>query len=130
MKQLLDTTIFIDYFRGRDEAKTYLKNQPQINCSVVTAAELIQGSRNKVEKATHQRFLNKVKIITLTPTIGELMLDLVKRHTLSHGLEIPDVLIAATALEYQLTLVTANTQHFSFIKTLRLLDWNQITPLP
>jgi predicted nucleic acid-binding protein len=53
------------------------------------------------------------------------MLRLMKLYAISHGLRIPDALIAATAMEENLTLVTANIKHFSFIKDLSLLDWKK-----
>jgi hypothetical protein len=39
---------------------------------------------------------------------------------LSHGLLIPDALIAATALEFNLTLCTKNIRHFQMIPDLEL----------
>jgi predicted nucleic acid-binding protein len=41
--------------------------------------------------------------------------------TLSHGLEIPDALIAATALELSLPLYTLNDRHFRMIPGLTVL---------
>jgi predicted nucleic acid-binding protein len=38
--------------------------------------------------------------------------------SLSHGLQIPDALIGATALEHQLTLLTKNTRHLQVIPRL------------
>jgi predicted nucleic acid-binding protein len=39
---------------------------------------------------------------------------------LSHGLQMGDALIAATGLEHQFTVLTANTRHFSAVKGLQL----------
>jgi predicted nucleic acid-binding protein len=39
---------------------------------------------------------------------------------LSHGLQMGDALIAATGLEHQLTVLTANTKHFSAVQGLQL----------
>jgi predicted nucleic acid-binding protein len=36
-----------------------------------------------------------------------------------------DLIIAATALEHGLALVTGNTTHFSWIPGLKLADWRQ-----
>ena len=37
-----------------------------------------------------------------------------------------DLLIAATAIIYKATLVTANTKHFSRFKGLKLEDWTEV----
>jgi predicted nucleic acid-binding protein len=41
-------------------------------------------------------------------------------YTLSHGLRAGDAIIAATAAENNLTLVSSNTKHFKPIKELKL----------
>jgi len=43
---------------------------------------------------------------------------LIETHALSEGLRLADALIAATALEHQLTLLTGNIRHFNPIATL------------
>ncbi|MBI4034958.1 MAG: type II toxin-antitoxin system VapC family toxin [Candidatus Chisholmbacteria bacterium] len=123
MAKLLDTNVFVDYFRGQIHVKDYFKKQTEIVCSVVTAAELIQGSRNKREQNVNRRLLAKIKVLSITPAISSKMLSLMETYALSHGLEIPDALIGATAIEENLILVTANIKHFSFIKGLKLVGW-------
>lgn len=123
MTKLLDTNVFVDYFRGQVRAKDYFKDQVEIICSIITAAELIQGSRNKQEQAVNQRFLAQIKVLPVTSAISSKMLSLMASYALSHGLEIPDALIGATAIEENLTLVTANVKHFSFIRGLKLVGW-------
>ena len=51
---------------------------------------------------------------------GEIRADLLDRRLRA---PIPDLLIAATALEHQLTVVTHNTQDFARIPGLTLEDW-------
>jgi len=47
--------------------------------------------------------------------------DLLKRYAKSHGLHVFDSLVAATAIEEGLTLVTRNRRHFAMIEGLSLL---------
>lgn len=56
----------------------------------------------------------------MTPAISERAVVLMETFALSHGLQLGDALIAATALEHDLVLLTANTKHFSAIDSLRL----------
>jgi predicted nucleic acid-binding protein len=44
-----------------------------------------------------------------------------QRFYLSHGLLIPDALIAATALDYGITLYTKNVRHFRMISGLTVV---------
>lgn len=126
MNNLLDTTVFVDYLRGDLETNEYLSRQPIIRCSIITAAEILRGANNKKAQKETEKLLSRIQILPVIPSIGELMVNLIKQYSLSHGLEIPDALIAATSIEGKLTLVTANTKHFSFIKDLLLLEWDKV----
>jgi len=126
MNQLLDTTVFVDYYRKAPRAQQFLQNETALLCSVITAAELIRGSRNKNEQRNVEKLLSKIELVPLNTQIGTIMLELMKKYYLSHGLQIPDALIAATAIEEALTLVTSNVKHFSFIKGLKLEDWSRL----
>lgn len=123
MDKLLDTTIFIDFLRGNIQAKNYLQHQPNLQCSLITAAELIQGARDKRAQYQTEQMLRKIHIIPITQMVGEKMLKLIKIYAISNGLQIPDALIAATAIDRNLTLVTANTKHFSFLKEIKVISW-------
>ena len=46
-----------------------------------------------------------------------------KKYRLSHGLLIPDALIAATAIEADTPLVSKNQKDYRFIKDLQLLPY-------
>lgn len=47
--------------------------------------------------------------------------NLIEKFSKSHGLQIPDALIAATALELGLPLSTANLKDFQYIPDLQLV---------
>jgi len=68
--------------------------------------------------------ISRVKIIPIGEkealVSGDILADLRKTGR-SIGLE--DVLIAASALTHQCTLVTANTRHFSRINALKVENW-------
>ena len=60
-KIILDTDIFIDYFRGVAEAELYFKNLPanQRYTTDVTLMELFSGARDKRQLATIVRFIEE-----------------------------------------------------------------------
>ena len=60
-------------------------------------------------------------MIPITPTSSNLGIDLIRSYSNSHGLLLADALIAATALENDLTVVTYNVDDFKFIKDLKYL---------
>lgn len=125
MSNLCDTTVFIGYLRGDAEISAYLNNQ-QPSCSIITAAELLQGVENKRDQLVVQKILRRVLVLPVTAVIGERMLGLIGSFHLSHGLAIPDGLIAATALAHNLTLVTHNVKHFSFLPGLAVRAWAEL----
>lgn len=59
-------------------------------------------------------------IVPLRDSTGRRAYELLKLYGNSHGLHIFDSLIAATALEEGLTLVTKNRRHFGAIEGLSL----------
>ena len=48
--------------------------------------------------------------------------QLIRQYSLSHGLRLADALIAATALVYELELLTVNQKDFRIIPELALCD--------
>lgn len=84
--------------------------------------ELIGGCRNKREVRRIDELFSdcKVRVLPITTNISGRSLKLFEKFFHSHGLEIPDAFIAATALEHGLTLVTGNRRHFGMIKGLKL----------
>lgn len=47
-------------------------------------------------------------------------MQLIDAYALSHGVQLDDALIAATALEHNLAVLTANTKHFGSIDSSRI----------
>jgi len=62
-------------------------------------------------------------IFKLSEPISDLALDLLRRFRLTHGLLLPDSLIAASALIHEVPFVSKNTKHFRFIEELTLLPY-------
>jgi predicted nucleic acid-binding protein len=83
------------------------------------------GCRNKRELRVLERFLRRLRIVTLNEAIANTGVTLLRRYRLSHGLLIADALIAATALTVDNPLVTKNQRDYRFIEALELLPYPQ-----
>ena len=60
------------------------------------------------------------EILPVSAAISDRAMQLIDAYTLSHSVQLGDALIAATALEFGLTVLTANTKHFGAIEGLRI----------
>ncbi len=120
MKQpvMIDTDVLIDAGRGEPEATTCLQMLEKDAClafSVITHMELMVGCRNKKESKALERFLARFQILRLSEAICDKAVALLRDYRLSHGILIPDALIAATALYLGFPLVSKNQRDCRFI---------------
>lgn len=121
---LIDTDVLIDAARGYADAVAFLDEQnraSRVQISIISAMELTVGSRNKTELNETRRFLESVRILPIDTNVSEAAYNFIESFTLSHGLMIPDALIAATAVENRMTLLTKNTRHFQMIHGLEVI---------
>ncbi len=117
MARLIDSDVLIWLTRGHVGAKARLDLIYPWRLSVVTYLELAQGCRSKEELQRLKRGLAQrdSEVLPLTPAISEQAITLIDIYALSGGLQLADALIAATALDHDLAVLTANARHFSII---------------
>jgi predicted nucleic acid-binding protein len=121
MPFLVDSNVLIDVSRGNAAAIKYVDDLADSwALSQVTAMELIVGARDKRDLATIDGFLSQYPVIPLSDSIGAGAYRLLKTYAKSHGLHVFDSLVAATAIEKALTLVTLNRKHYQMIEGLQL----------
>ena len=123
---IFDTDILINVGRGDVDAINCLQSYAQTSVSaisVITQMELIVGCRDKKELQNLKKFFKQFQILELNKQISEKTVELLEKYRLSHGLLIPDALIAATAIENNENFVTKNQKDFRFIKGLKLLPY-------
>jgi len=119
-KYLIDTTFLVDHLRGNSKTGQFLeKEEPYV--STVTIAELIQGARNKEELAIVKKIYKNVNEIYIDKNISKKAITFLQELNLSSGLLFLDALIAATAIENKLVLVTKNIKYFKDIPTLQVV---------
>ncbi|MFZ5596416.1 MAG: type II toxin-antitoxin system VapC family toxin [Bacillota bacterium] len=112
---LLDTTVLIDFFRGRKEVVSLLEKlveEAPLACCPVTVAELFSGVRPE-ELLRVEEFLEALQFFTIQYKTAR-KAGLYRRDYQKRGvtLTISDTLIAAVAVENSLILVTKNVRHF------------------
>ena len=123
---IFDTDILINVGRGDVDAINCLQSYAQTSVlaiSVITQMELIVGCRDKKELQNLKKFFKQFQILELNKQISEKTVELLEKYRLSHGLLIPDALIAATAIENNESFITKNQKDFRFIKGLNLLSY-------
>jgi predicted nucleic acid-binding protein len=121
MPYLLDSDVLIDISRAMPAAIDYVDALPDPwMIARVTAMELLVGARDKREVAWLHSFVSSYPTVPLDDAIGKRAYRLLKDYSKSHGLHIFDSLVAATALEEGLTLITRNKRHFGMIDGLIL----------
>lgn len=88
--------------------------------SIVSFMELLQGARSKLEARQIRQSLRQLRfsILPLSEPIGATAAAIVEQHSLAHGIQLADALIAATAIETGHPLCTANVKHFRPIGSL------------
>jgi len=119
---IFDTDVLIWFFRGVENAKELIELQPNPAISIVSLMELFQGAKSLNElKAIRQFFpAYGFRVIPINEAISHLALTLMEEHSLSHGLQVADALIAATARDTASILATGNVRHFRAIPRLEL----------
>lgn len=132
MSYLIDTDIIVYSLKG-DEAVIdrfeETRNVAKV-ISVITCGELVYGARKSkhIQKnlATTRRVSELFPMIPITGAIldifGEIKAELSRK-----GLTVDDMdlLIGATALTHNLTLVTNNVRYFEKIQGLQIENWTK-----
>jgi predicted nucleic acid-binding protein len=114
---LIDTNVFSRIFKGDLQVTQFVENLESI-IDVTIYIECLQGSKSNQEKRAVEKYLQKFSLLPITSESSVVAIELIRNYSNSHGLLLADALIAATALENDLTVLTYNIADFQFIKDL------------
>ena len=112
----------VEFLRDSADAATALKaiRPENLAISAVTRMELLVGAWNNAELRKIEKSLDAIQEIAISEDISTKAVELIRKYAKSHGLKIPDAIIAATAIDQSVPLFTYNVRDFKFIKGLTL----------
>ena len=135
---LLDTDILLEVLKAKNStvvasATAYQAAFSELTISVVTVMEIAQGFQKMKQAEALETFLDGLKATRIlvfdqpcAEMAGRIYGDLER---VGQRVGRADAMIAATALQYRLTLVTGNTEHYQRIQalgySLKLENWRQ-----
>lgn len=119
---IFDTDIFIWVQRGNKKAAALIQAQNERFLSVQTYMELLQCARDKQQHRLVKQFIADFgfSMLAFSENIGHRALVYIEEYGLSSGMRAGDAIIAATAVESNMTLATGNGKHFRIVKDLEL----------
>jgi len=118
---LIDTDIFIDYLKGIQPACALL-DSPQFDTyySSWTRKELLaKPGLRESERQEIVTLLGRFRMIPVDDAVAEKYWKLLKKYE-SQGLRQADAIVAATAWQKSLPLLTRNQKHLRFISEIEL----------
>lgn len=128
MKYLVDTDCVVDYLKGRPNAQELLDKlfHDGLAISIITYGEVYEGIYfgldPKKNEQIFRNFLRGVTVLGISRPVAK-RFALIRGNLRQKGQLIgqPDILIAATALEHNLTLLTRNAKDYQRIPDLKTL---------
>jgi len=119
-KYLIDTNTVIDYLDNKFPVNAAdMLDVEELDISVITRMELLAWRNAEPEQIfILNQFINSVVIWGLDEPVILKGIEIRKEYSI----KLPDAIIAATAMVYDLSLVTRNIDDFKNIKGLKLIN--------
>lgn len=131
-KRLIDTSTLSDVMKGRNphvqqHALEYLEAHTGFTFSIMTRYEILRGLHAKQASRQIDIFEKQCEGCEILPLTDPIVVKAAEMYALLRRLGMiisdADILIAATALVHQLSLVTENADHFTRIPDLGVESW-------
>jgi len=127
-RYFVETSVIVKFLRNKGDAVEVVENlKGELSSSFVCLAELYEGiyrvrNKGRAEKAVLNFFTGLSKVYGLDKEVaenfGQIRAELKREGKI---IEDMDILLAATCLAHNLTLVTYNIKHFKRVKGLKVL---------
>lgn len=119
-RYLIDSNVIIDFCNGKlpTKGKNFLENiEPEV--SIITNIELFATKNiSEDEYSLLRKFIGITVIHPVNIDLVKVTID-IRQET---RLKLPDAIIAATAIVFDLILLSRNTGDFSKVKGLKVID--------
>jgi tRNA(fMet)-specific endonuclease VapC len=128
-RYLLDTNICIYFLKGQFDLGSKIEKigEEKFLISEITIAEMKYGiaksGLKERNKSIYEEFFNRFKVLPIFLALDVYALEKSRLRTIGKSLDDFDLLIGATAIYYDLTLVTRNLSDFERMKGIKLEDW-------
>ena len=121
---VLDSSILIDFFRKkRKEKSAFFKlteDHSSFSISVITYFEVLVGCSDEVQEYWRE-LVRDFSILPLTDECVETAVAIDRQlRKKNQRIDLPDLLIASTAVTHNLPLATLNRRHFERIRSLQI----------
>ena len=130
MPYLIDTDIVINSIKGNKKVNQRISEYAAIPkaISIITFGELLYGAKKSIQRDKNTSIVYRLAeifpIVGITRSTIEAFTDVkIALDMKGERIEDFDLLIAATALSLNYTLVTNNTKHYKRIEGLHIENW-------
>ncbi len=121
-RYLLDTNAIVALLQGDSELVTLLNNAQWIGISVISQIEFLAFSGLTIsDQQLFTQFLQRVEVVGLDSNQTQIIEQTIQLR-LKYRLKLPDAIIAATALEKQASLITADKE-LTKVSELTVIGW-------
>lgn len=121
---LIDTSIIIDHLRKQNRRRSILYrvvNDYSLCTSATVEFELHAGATDSQKQHDIQEILSWCTLLPFTSSVAEVAATIYRDLRATNQLiEIRDIFVAATALSYELPLMTLNVGYFKRVDRLKL----------
>lgn len=121
-KILFDTDVLIEHLRNNPEVTRQIGRLYEAGASLaytpVAEAEIFQGLRSN-ERDRAIRVLGFFECLHVNKEVGRRAGEYLRKYSKSHGVEMPDALVAAAAVIHHFALCTFNWKHYPMTELAR-----------